>query len=377
MSEVAESPAEQVVEPSINKPSKKRGLAGVVLVLMLLLAGAGAAGYWGYGKWQGQESRLFALQTRLDAQQAQFAQDLALRAPQDALNTLRADTQSAQQALQLAVAGVQAELGEQRQKLEALKQVIGQDADAWRLSEIERLLSAAQLRIEALDDPQAARLMLREADRLAATLGGEAQSLRAGVAQMIHALDAAAPLDREALSAKLLQLAQIMPQFPRTSGELAPAAGGVAESTAAASDWWTQTKTWFNGWFSVKNNAQPAAKAQAQADEARPNPAQQSLMQARSALLARQVNQAYQAAAQALASLQNDAPLDRRAPLVQQALSELRDVAAMLEQGERRLALDFAPLYAALRTLRTPPASLHEPVPTMPQTLPTSPSKEP
>jgi len=336
-----------------------RGVWRVMWFLLLLVLLMGGAGYWGYGMWQQQQQSLTALQTRVAELDQNLNAQLTQRASTRELGRLAEETQSTQQALQLAVAGLQTTLKEHKQHLDSLKQKLGQDASQWRLSEIERLLAAAQLRIGALDDPIGARQMLREVERLAASIGGESLAFRNAVQQLAGALDSSVPLDRDGLALKMFNLAQIMPNLPLKAGEV-PGAPGAAEVDQTG--WWAQTRAWFSGWMTIKNTAQPTSSMPS-AELASPLvEATQTLLKAREALLTRHVDEAARLSAQALTQAQQVTTLDSSSPKVQHALAELRDIAAALEQGYRPQALDFAPAFAALRALGQPVAA-PEPVP--------------
>ncbi|OYY73864.1 MAG: hypothetical protein B7Y40_07420 [Gammaproteobacteria bacterium 28-57-27] len=351
---IDEQSAADVSKESVLPPRRKRSFLGwFVWVLMLLLAAAAGAGYWGYGVWQQQQQTLAALQSRVAELDQNLNTQIKQRASTSELGRLAEETQSTQQALQLAVAGLQTTLNEHKQRLESLNQKLGQDANQWRLSEIERLLTAAQLRIGALDDPIGARQMLHEVERLAASIGGESLAFRTAVQQLAGALDSSVPLDRDGLALKMFNLAQIMPNLPLKAGEVA----GSSSTAAEQADWWAHTKAWFGSWMTVKNTAQPAAIMPG-AD--RPAPlaeASQTLLKARAALLTRHVDEAARLSAQALMQAQQVTTLDSASPKVQQALAELRDIAAALEQGYRPQALDFAPAFVALRALSQPAAA--------------------
>ncbi len=351
--EPLESTRVEALKP-VNKPkSTGRGVWSVMWFLLFLVLLLGGAGYWGYGQWQAQQQSLAALQNRVTELDGTLNAQLNQRAKASELSRLAEDTQSTQHALQLAVAELQTALKEHKQRLDSLNQKLGQDASQWRLSEIERLLSAAQLRIGALDDPIGARQMLREVERLAASIGGESLALRNAVQQLAGALDSSVPLDRDGLALKMFNLAQIMPNLPLKAGEVAGSSIAAAQQT----DWWAQTKAWFGSWMTVKNTARPAAITP-NAD--RPTPlaeATQTLLKAREALLTRHVDEAAQLSAQALTQAQQVTTLDSTSPRVQQATAQLRDIAAALEQGYRPQALDFAPAFAALRALGQPVAA--------------------
>jgi hypothetical protein len=226
------------------------------------------------------------------------------------------------------------------------------------LSEMERLLTAAQLRLGALDDPVGARQLLGEIERLANPLGGEALPLRNAVQQLASPLDVSAPLDREGLALKMFNLAQMLPYLPQKSPQSAtPAAAGEGQKSGAA-DWWAQTRAWFGSWLQIKKTTQetlPAPPVNAsKMTEAVSHSAQaaaaQTLLDARHALLTRHVAQAYSLSVQA-AQQARDA-LDLNAPQVQQALVSLREASAALEHGDTARTPDFAPAFAALRALR-------------------------
>lgn len=349
-------PAEAATEAHSSAVAPKPKSAGrwvwvALWILLLLVLLMGGTGYWGFGMWRQQQQSLAALQNRVAELDQNLNTQLTQRASTRELSRLAEETQSTQQALQLVVTGLQTTLNEQKQRIESLNQKLGQDASQWRLSEIERLLAAAQLRVGALDDPIGARQMLREVERLAASLGGESQAFRTAVQRLASALDMSVPIDRDGLALKMFNLAQIMPNLPLKAGDVANVSADTASTQA---DWWTQTKAWFGGLVTIKNTAQPAS-IMPNAD--RPAPlaeATQTLLRARAALLTRHVDEAARLSAQALSQAQQVTTLDSAAPQVQQALAELRDVAGALEQGYRPQSLDFAPAFVALRALSQP-----------------------
>ncbi len=332
---------------------KKRGLGGVVAVLVALLAAAGVAGYWGYGQWQAQQQALQALQTQLGELEQRLQAQLEQRAKQSTLQGLLDESRQVQNALQQGLQAAQARLDAQEKQLQSVRQQVAQDADQWHVSDIERLLHAAELRINTLDDPIGARQALREADRLASLLGGEAQALRTALAHILNQFDRHPPLDRDVLAGKLLQMAQNLPELPQTRGEK----DASAPADAAGADWWQRSKQWFSGWFSIKNTAS-ATNTPAPATAAPPlQQAAEQLLQARSALLARQYDEAQRLSAQALSQVQQVATLDSASPKVAATLAALRDAVSDLERAQTAQSIDFAPLYAQLRALRTPPAA--------------------
>ena len=351
-----DSPA---TEPASVKPPRK-GSAWLVWVLLFLLALAGGAGYLGFAQWQQQQQALTGLHGEIATLKQSLNEQLAQQqsSSRETIKRLSTDTQATQQSLQLAVAGLQATLEDHKQQLASLKNMLGQDASQWRLSEIERLLAAAQLRIGALDDPIGARQMLREVERLTASMGGEAQAFRTAVQRLSGALDASVPLDRDGLALKMFNLAQIMPNLPLKAGEVAglttDSSTGSSNGAAEQAGWWTQTKAWFGSWLTVKNTAQPAIIMPSAERPAPLASAAQTLLQARAALLTRHVDEAARLSAQALTQAQQANTLDSASPKVQQALAELRDIAAALEQGYRPQALEFAPAFVALRALSQP-----------------------
>lgn len=327
-------------------------------ILVLLLMGMGGAGYWGYVKWQQQHQALVALQDKVVALDQNISAQLKQRASNSELSRLAEDSQSEQRALHAAIESLQSALHEQKQLVDGMRQVIGQDENLWRLSEMERLLTAAQLRLGALDDPVGARQLLGEIERLSNPLGGEALPLRNAVQQLASPLDVSAPLDREGLALKMFNLAQMLPYLPQKSPQSATQAVAGEGLKGGAADWWTQTRAWFDSWWQIKNTTQeshPAPPVNAsKMTEAVSHSAQaaaaQTLLDARHALLTRHVAQAYSLSVQA-AQQARDA-LDPNAPQVQQALASLREVSAALEHGDTARTPDFAPAFAALRALR-------------------------
>ncbi|MGD9889495.1 MAG: uroporphyrinogen-III C-methyltransferase [Halothiobacillaceae bacterium] len=363
-----DSPA---TEPaSIKPPRTRKGSAWFVWVLLFLLLLAGGAGYLGFAQWQQQQQAITKLHGEIATLKQSLNEQLAKQqsSSRETINRLSTDTQATQQSLQLAVAGLQATLEDHKQQLASLKNMLGQDASQWRLSEIERLLAAAQLRVGALDDPIGARQMLREVERLAASLGGEAQAFRTAVQRLAGALDASVPLDRDGLALKMFNLAHMMPNLPLKSGEVAGFAADSPNGTTEQASWWAQTKAWFGSWLTVKNTAQPAIIMPSAERPAPLTEAAQTLLQARTALLTRHVDEAARLSAQALMQAQQATGLDSASPKVQQTLAELREIAAALEQGYRPQALDFAPAFVALRALNQPvvvPEAAHDTNPSL------------
>lgn len=197
--------------PGAEKPPRPRGAGLALLVAVFALAGAGGAGFYA---WQLQHT----LAARLADLEQGMSEQLAQRASLDALGFLRKELDSLRQSLEAQqqtltqdttqrLDALRADLATQQQALDTLRTLTGRDEWLWRLGEIERLLTAAQTRLRLLDDTATARLLLLEADRTAAPLGGEALPLREALQQASTQLGAP-QFDREGLALRLTQLAE-------------------------------------------------------------------------------------------------------------------------------------------------------------------------
>jgi uncharacterized protein HemX len=319
--------------PAAEKPPRPRGAGLALLLALLALAGTGGAGFYA---WQQQQ----ALTTRIAGLEQGLHEQLAQRASLDALGLLRKELDSLRQSLeaqQQHLDALRAELATQQQALDALRTLTGRDERLWRLGEIERLLTAAQTRLRLLDDAATARLLLQEADRTAAPLGGEALPLREAMQQAASAIHGT-PLDREGLALRLTQLAEILPDLPR----IKPAAEQV--ENAPTEGWWPRAKAWVSGWLHIERKGAPAAERDQALLEAA-----NALLQARRLLLARDTAQALERVRQAAEAAR--AHLDGHDTRALAALDELNDLSATLAQPAPTM-VDLTPAFTALRALR-------------------------
>lgn len=359
MSETNTPPETETVTPETPvaeksaKPPRSKGAGLALLVSLIALAGAGGAGFIA---WQQQQSaqqtdaRLQALDQTLSAGLAERASTASLTELRQQMDALRQAIDGQQQALSQETASridalraeletLRGEANAQQQALDTLRALTGRDERLWRLGEIERLLTAAQTRLRLLDDAATARLLLQEADRTAAPLGGEALPLREAL-QKAAAGTNGARLDREGLALRLTQLAEALPDLPR-----AKAPGGTTEE-APADGWWAKTKAWVGGWLQIERKA--PITAEAGRDKALLDAATH-LLQARRALLARDTEQALGLVRKSAETA--TARLEAGDTRVRAALDELAAITAELERPAPTM-VDLTPAFTALRALR-------------------------
>lgn len=337
--------------PSAEKPARQprpRGSGVAVLLALLALAGAGLLA------WQ-QRQAIDLLSARLTALDQTLNEQLAGHATLDALAEIRKDMDSLRQsldtrqqaltqdttsrldALRAELEALRAEASIQQQALDTLRTLTGRDERLWRLGEIERLLTAAQTRLRLLDDAATARLLLQEADRTAAPLGGEALPLREALQQAIAGTNGTR-LDREGIALRLAQLAEALPELPRAK----PTAEAI--EPPPADGWWAQTKAWVGGWLRIERKASAAPERDPALAEATTR-----LLQARRALLARDTEQALSLVRQA--SETANTRLETSDTRVRAALDDLHAIAETLAQPTPTQT-DLTPAFSALRTLR-------------------------
>lgn len=340
--------------PHAEKPARQPRPRGAGLALLLALAALAGAGGAGFYAWQGHQTlavRIADLERGMNEQLARHATLDALAGLHKDMDSLRQsldarqqaltqDTASRLDALRAEVEALRSEADIQQQALDALRALAGRDERLWRLGEIERLLTAAQTRLRLLDDAATARLLLQEADRTAAPLGGEALPLREALQQAIAGTNGT-QLDREGIALRLTQLAEALPELPRAKPT------DKAIEPPPAEGWWAQTKAWVGSWLHIERKATPAPDRDPALAEATTR-----LLQARRALLAREAEQALalvrQTVETAHARLQTD---DAR---VRAALDDLAAIAAELSRPAPTM-VDLTPAFTALRALRAAP----------------------
>ncbi|HET20199.1 MAG TPA: hypothetical protein ENO16_06285, partial [Chromatiales bacterium] len=252
---------------------------------------------------------------------------------------LTQETTSRIDALRAELESLRGEARAQQQALDALRALTGRDERLWRLGEIERLLTAAQTRLRLLDDAATARLLLQEADRTAAPLGGEALPLREALQQAAAGTNGAR-LDREGLALRLTQLAEALPGLPRAQ------VNGTAAEDVPADGWWARAKDWMGGWLHIERKA--PISAEAGRDRALLDAATH-LLQARRALLARETTQALGLVRQAADTATTR--LEAGDTRVRAAQDELAAIVAELERPAPTM-VDLTPAFTVLRALR-------------------------
>lgn len=370
MTEETKAPDNEAIEPDTAAPKKDAkparsgsvGAGAAMLLAIIATAGAGGAGFLAWQQQQGMgalDARLAELDTSLKAQLADRATAASVQALSNELasglasqkqiidaalaqqgDALRAEAQSQQQKLD----ALRADVATQQQALDALRTVTGRDERLWRLGEIERLLTAAQTRLRLLDDAVTARLLLQEADRTAAPLGGEALPLRETFQKTLGGMNGGASLDREGLALRLTQLAEALPELPLAKTKAAE------DIPPPAEDWWGRAKAWVGSWLHIasKNGAPATAR---QDDQLKGATAQ--LLDARRALLARDNAKAHDLAARVLE--QAKPRLDGADARASATLDDLSDIIASLAKPAPT-AVDLTPAFTALRALRDAPA---------------------
>lgn len=338
MTEEHSTPDTAPPTPGAEKAPRARGVGLTVLIALFALACAGGAGFYAWQQQKMIEARFADLERNLNEQLAQRATLDALELVRKELNGLRQSLQAQQQSFTQDTAqrldALRAELATQQQALDTLRTLAGRDERLWRLGEIERLLTAAQTRLRLLDDSATARLLLQEADRLAALLGGEALPLREAM-QQAGAHLGSPQLDREGLALRLTQLAESLPDLPRAKPIDAP-------RDTSTEGWWMRAQNWLGSWLHIEHKAAGSERDPTLAAAAN------QLLQARRALLARDTPQALARVREvfALASRQ----LDGHDPRALAALDELNDILSALEQPAPGLT-DLTPAFTALRAL--------------------------
>ncbi|MGK0674682.1 MAG: uroporphyrinogen-III C-methyltransferase [Halothiobacillaceae bacterium] len=338
------------ISPHAEKPAhqpRPRGAGLALLLALVALIGVGGVGFYA---WQGHQT----LVIRLADLERGMHEQLARHATLDALTELRRDMDSLRQSLdaqQQAITqdttsrldALRAELATQERVLDTLRALTGRDDRLWRLGEIERLLTAAQIRLRLLDDAATARLLLQEADRTAAPLGGEALPLREALQQAVVGTNVT-PLDREGIAQRLTQVAEILPELPRAK----PADEAMDPSLAAG--WWAQTKAWVGSWLHIERKTAPAPDRNLTLAEASTR-----LLQARRALLAREMDQALALVRQTVETVHTHLQTDDAR--VRATLDELGAIAAELARPTFT-TVDLTPAFTALRALRTDSAGM-------------------
>jgi len=362
------TPENDPIEPATaapqkdERPARLRGAGAAIALALLALAGAGGAGFLAWQQQQGMgalDARLAELDSSLKAQLADRASAASVQALSGELarglagqkqsidtalaqqaDALRAEIQAQQQAL----ATLRGEVATQQQALDTLRALTGRDERLWRLGEIERLLTAAQTRLRLLDDAVTARLLLQEADRTAAPLGGEALPLREAFRQAMGGMNGSASLDREGLALRLTQLAEALPELPLAKFEPDEAPAAPAEG------WWPKAKAWVGSWLHIASrNGAPTTARQ---DDALKGATAQ-LLDARRVLLARDTDKARALAQQVLDTA--SPRLDGKDARAASALEDLRGIVAQLAQPASA-AVDLTPAFTTLRALRDAPA---------------------
>ncbi|MFZ5580908.1 MAG: uroporphyrinogen-III C-methyltransferase [Pseudomonadota bacterium] len=339
-STTAPEPAASAPEPRAAPRRKSVALASLLVLAALAAAGGTGALYWR------QQQTLDALEARQAALEAQLAQ----RATQDSLQSLERNLANQRETLEEALTqhekalraeleALRSETRNQQQALDALRNLAGRDERLWRLGEIERLLTASQTRLRLLDDAGTARLLLQEADRTAAPLGGETLPLREALQRALTGMASGASLDREGLALRLTQVAETLPDLPLTQNDTSP--------SDASEGWWADFKSWLGSWFRIarKDDARFARDDQT----LRGVPAQ--LLETRRALLARDTSKARDSLKPALEACR--ARLDSHDARALAALEELNEIATRLDQPAAT-AVDLTPAFSALRALRAP-----------------------
>ncbi|MEW6765639.1 MAG: uroporphyrinogen-III C-methyltransferase [Pseudomonadota bacterium] len=341
-------------EPSVQEPSpqpegehrtKRGGGFGAIFAILLALLALAGAGGAGFMAWQQDQARaaLEARLTELDKQINERASTASVEALRRSLTDQREtlDDALAQQGktLRAEVEALRAETRAQQEALDTLRTLTGRDERLWRLGEIDRLLTAAQTRLRLLDDAATARLLLQEADRTAAPLGGEVLPLREAMQQALGTMANGVGLDREGLALRLTQLAESLPELPlastRPQADAAPAEG-----------WWAQTRAWAASWLRIARKDEAVTARHDPKLQAAPA----QLLDARRALLARDTTKASELVKQVTETAR--ARLDGNDARALAALDELNEIGKQLAQPAA-VTTDLSPTFAALRALRT------------------------
>ncbi len=245
--------------PRGSEPGRKGGgmLAG--LALLLALAAAGGTGYL---YWLQQQDR--AMQETAAARTAAAARNVEdLRATLATTQERIRDVEAAQAERRQALASMEDELRQVRNRLAAAAREEASAERAPSLAEIEFLLLLADRELRLANNPRVALAALREADDRIARLEDPALAgVRAAVNDEIAAVEAVASVDAEGTALRLASLAGRIEGLP-LRGALAPEpASGAADDAAAASGWkrfMSRVRSAASGLFRVRRSDAPAA----------------------------------------------------------------------------------------------------------------------
>jgi len=244
--------------PPAAPPTPQRGRGLGVLALLLALAAAGGTGYL---YWLLQQDRT--------AQESAAAREAAARR---SLDELRADLQVARERIReveatqterrQAVAGLEDELREVRNRLAAAAREEASAERAPSLAEIEFLLLLADRELRLAGNPRVALAALREADDRIARLDDPALAgVRAAVNDEIAAVEAVAQVDIAGIALRLDSLAGRIEGLP-LRGALTPEPTGAASSGAEPASGWdrfvSRVRDAATGLFRLRRSDAPA-----------------------------------------------------------------------------------------------------------------------
>ena len=202
-------------------------------VLLALIAAGMAAGAWLDARKRG-EATATALAQRVEGLEGQLRQ----------LRTLAQEAQQSAQSLQGKLATLEvrvADVGAQREAIEALYQELTRNRNEWRIAEIEQMIDIAAQQLDLAGNVRGALLALQLAEsRLARRDDAALAPLRTALARDIEQLKALPAFDPGALGQRIERLAVSVETLPLAFDErpARPAAAGAAGPGQDAEPWY-------------------------------------------------------------------------------------------------------------------------------------------
>ncbi len=213
-----EKPKPARARKTASTDAKGKGHGWVWLAVLAALAGVGLV-------WQQQQtltSQLHQQRTQLEGQ---------LQQAQQRLLNLESDQQRRQQEVEQHFQAL-------HQSLKGLERRVGQARDAWRIAEVEYLLSIANHRIDIFSDPASARAALKAADDTLRQLDNPRwNEVRQLIAQHLSQLKALPQIDLAGTHFRLDALSRQVDQLPLRADQFKTPAETTTDETAPADAW--------------------------------------------------------------------------------------------------------------------------------------------
>jgi uroporphyrin-3 C-methyltransferase len=197
------TPKEKQPKPAAGKPASSHGL--LIMGLALLAVIAGGAGYYNFLRWQ-EQTGVNASLTRDVADQA-----AALKGLQNQWRETQAALAEEVRQRQTA----QAEHEALKTAMQELSAKLGRTTVAWRLAEVENLLTIANQRLALEQDLHTAQVALETADHKLKVLGDPALlPVRQRISSELTALKAVSEPDIPGMALSLGSLAEAVTHLP-------------------------------------------------------------------------------------------------------------------------------------------------------------------